>query len=77
VPKQPRTLREPITYVLRIYQQEPARVSGVLEDSRTGARHAFTAADQLWNLILAAEDQQQPEATSGAIPKLVLKETKP
>ena len=43
-------MRSPRSYVLRVYRQR-TRIAGVVEDIRSGERHAFATMEDLWEWL--------------------------
>jgi len=44
-------MRQPRSYIVRIYRQGARSVNGVVEDARTGEQWPFSSMQDLWALI--------------------------
>lgn len=44
-------MKQPRSFVLRLYADEPGRTAGILEDARTGRQFRFADKEDLWNLL--------------------------
>jgi hypothetical protein len=57
---------QPRSYVVRIYRQGFRKVSGVVEDTKTGAQTPFSTVEELW-MALRARGRGEP--TPPSLPK--------
>ncbi len=44
-------MRQPRTYIVRVYRQGARNLKGVVEDARTGERRPFSSIQELWSLL--------------------------
>jgi len=44
-------MRQPRSYIVRIYRQGVRSLTGVVEDARTGEQRSFSSAQDLWALL--------------------------
>lgn len=44
-------MKQPRSFVVRIYLGERGKATGIVEDSRTGRRRSFSDKDELWLLL--------------------------
>jgi hypothetical protein len=44
-------VRQPKTYIVRIYRQGARSLNGVVEDARSGEQRAFSSMPELWALL--------------------------
>jgi hypothetical protein len=44
-------VRQPRTYIVRIYRQEAGSLNGVVENARNGEQRAFSNMLELWALL--------------------------
>jgi hypothetical protein len=56
-------MRDPRSFILRIYRRELGGVSGVLEDPQTGVKRPFGTAERLWELVTEHEAEPQTGST--------------
>jgi len=40
-----------LTFIVRLYRQTGLRLTGVVEDTRSGRRMPFSSVEELWNAI--------------------------
>jgi hypothetical protein len=44
-------MRQPRSYIIRIYRQGARSLNGVVEDARTGEQRPFSSVQDLWTLL--------------------------
>lgn len=44
-------MRQPRSYIVRIYRQGARSLTGVVEDARTGQQRSFSSMQDLWTLL--------------------------
>lgn len=44
-------MRQPRTYVVRVYRQGARSLVGVVEDARTGEQRSFSSMQELWSSL--------------------------
>lgn len=44
-------MRQPRSYIIRIYRQGARSLTGVVEDARTGEQRPFSSLQDLWTLL--------------------------
>ena len=44
-------MRQPRTYVVRVYRQGARNLAGVVEDARTGEQRSFSSMQELWSSL--------------------------
>ena len=44
-------MRQPRSYIIRIYRQGARSLTGVVEDARTGEQRSFSSVQDLWALL--------------------------
>ena len=44
-------MRQPRSYVVRVYRQGARDLAGVVEDARTGGQRSFSSVQELWSLL--------------------------
>jgi len=44
-------MRQPKSYVVRVYRQGAMNITGVVENVRSGKQHSFSTLQELWNLL--------------------------
>jgi hypothetical protein len=44
-------MRQPRSYIIRIYRQGARTLTGVVEDTRTGQQRPFASVQDLWALL--------------------------
>lgn len=44
-------MRQPRSYIVRIYRQGARNLTGVVQDARTGEQRPFSTMQELWSLL--------------------------
>ncbi len=44
-------MRQPRSYIVRVYRQGARSLNGVVEDARTGEQRSFATMQELWTLL--------------------------
>lgn len=44
-------MRQPRSYIVRVYRQGARSLNGVVEDARTGEQRPFSSMQELWALL--------------------------
>ena len=44
-------MRQPRSYIVRVYRQGARNLNGVVEDARTGEQRPFSSMQELWALL--------------------------
>lgn len=53
-------MRQPRSYIVRIYRQGARSMTGVVEDARTGEQRTFSTVQGLWTLIRRSPGKSTP-----------------
>ena len=53
-------MRQPRSYIVRIYRQGARSLAGVVEDTSTGEQRAFSSMRALWTLIRRPSGKSTP-----------------
>ena len=53
-------MRQPRSYIVRIYRQGARSLTGVVEDTRTGEQRTFSSVQTLWALIRRPSGKSTP-----------------
>lgn len=53
-------MRQPRSYIVRIYRQGARSLTGVVEDTRTGEQRTFSSMQALWALIRRPSAKSTP-----------------
>ena len=57
-------MRQPSTFIVRIYRHGLRRLSGVVENPRTGSRRPFSSIEELWQALGARAMKVPPVGQS-------------
>ncbi len=58
-------MRQPKSYVVRIYRQGARSLNGVVEDARTGEQRPFSSMQELWTLLRCHSFGSTPPRADG------------
>ena len=63
-----KSVRQPRSYIVRVYRQGARSLNGVVEDARTGEQRPFTSMQELWVLLRGSsfESTQTPASDKPA-----------
>lgn len=53
-------MRQPRSYIIRIYRQGARSLTGVVEDARTGEQRPFSSMQDLWMLLRRTSPRPTP-----------------
>ena len=54
----------PSTFIVRIYRHGVGRLSGVVENARTGGQRPFSSIEELWRALRARATRSSPVSQS-------------
>lgn len=60
-------MRQPKSYVVRIYRQGARSFAGVVEDVRTGKQQSFASMQELW-MLLRSSSRESPRLSADRKP---------
>lgn len=58
-------MRQPRSYIVRIYRQGARSLTGVVEDTRTGGQRPFSSMQELWALLRHPVPGSPPSPAGG------------
>jgi hypothetical protein len=58
-------MRQPRSYIVRVYRQGARSLNGVVEDARTGERRPFSNMQELWALLRHSSYGATPTRADG------------
>jgi hypothetical protein len=56
-------MRQPRSYIVRIYRQGARSLNGVVEDARTGEQRSFSSVQALWSLLRRSSFRSTPPSS--------------
>ena len=59
-----RPVRQPRSYIVRVYRQGARSLTGVVEDARTGEQRSFSNMQDLWLLLRRPSFKSTPPSAS-------------
>lgn len=57
-------MRQPRSYIIRIYRKGARSLTGVVEDARTGEQRSFSSLQDLWILLRRTSFRPRPHPAS-------------
>ena len=58
-------MRQPRSYIVRVYRQGARSLTGVVEDARTGEQRPFSSMQDLWMLLRRPSLESTPPRAGG------------
>lgn len=58
-------MRQPRSYIVRVYRQGARSLNGVVEDARTGEQRPFSSMQELWALLRRPSFGSTPSPAGG------------
>jgi len=58
-------VRQPRSYIVRVYRQGARSLNGVVEDARTGEQRPFSSMQELWTLLRRPSFGSTPPRADG------------